>query len=518
MGALAKLKQRSPWSVVGYISLCVGLQLSVGQVSADPLPQYRFVNMRMVSGPCCTDEIMDLSVDRDGNVLVAGYRGSIDVDGDGQIDLGTFGRSDVFVSLINFYNEEHTYWIRGPGGPSTDRAEGIASDGAGGAYVAGSFTEAMRVAETSELEAVAGRDAFVARYGKHNRLMWARSVGSNGPDWFMDVASDELGNVYAIGTVSGQVDVDKDGEIDVQADQDGQVLVVSYSPDGELRWFRATGGSSSAWGNAIAVGKAGEVYIGGWYRRGALDLDGDGEPDVSESPKTSQAVVDLKDALKYEYNAFYARLGKDGEVSWVKEVSGPSAQFISSLAIAGKGDLLVLGSYSAAPDFDNDGTADLEFRSMADRMWQYHGDTNSFLSQVTPSGELVWARRYSAQARHVAAHENKLVLSGAYSNDLDTDDDGVPERESDNDDQREGFSLVLDNQGNVLQTLTVVGDWHDVMNAAGFSPDGKVLYVAGHTSQGADFNDDGEIEVGSMCHKQGELFVAVFELDEEVLP
>ncbi len=42
--------------------------------------------------------------------------------------------------------------------------------------------------------------------------------------------------------------------------------------------------------------------------------------------------------------------------------------------------------------------------------------------------------------------------------------------------------------------------------------------MAGHTSQGADFDDDGEIEVGSMCHKQGELFVAVFELDEEVLP
>ncbi len=475
---------------------------------------FQFSEVRLISGPCCTDQGTDLVVDEDGSVLVSGSRGSLDLDRDGEIDMPTFGSPDAFISKVTLHEGANTGWSRGPGGPKQDRADGIASDRQGGVFAVGMFTDSLQMTDTVTLRSEGGSDGFLARYGQDSVLMWGRSVGGIGQDQFLDVASDSQGNVIVIGLVGGPVDVNQDGNVDVDADKDGQALIVSYSPSGDIRWFRGLNGDASARGMSVTTGPNDEIYIGGWYRNGAPDFDGDGEPDLPVSVETSAEVIALQDPGKYEMNGFYARLGEDGAPVWVKGVSGSAIQAVGALAIAANGDLLVLGGYTAPPDFDGDGIADLEFRSMADRMWKYDVDANIFLMRVNPDGEQVWSQRYTAQARHVAANGSHILLSGAYSGVLDVDDDGIPERESDDDDQREGFSMILDEQGEVQQVLTVVGDHQDIVNAAGFSPDGSTLYMTGFTSLGADFDGDGKIESASVCHKAGELYLAVFALEE----
>jgi len=483
-------------------------------VSAGPV-DYRFVEVRTMSGPCCTDQGNDLEVDAEGSVLIAGSRGSLDLDHDGKIDIPTFGRPDALISKLNIVGDENTGWTRGPGGPKLDRADGIASDLDGGVFAVGAFTEHLQMTETITLQAKGGSDGFIARYGRDSKLMWGRAIGGSGDDNFFDVASDSNGNVILIGTVFGSVDVNRDGENDLHAGKDGQALVVSFSPDGEFRWMRATGGSASARGMAVTIGPNDEIYIAGWYRNGAPDFTGDGEPDLPVSEETSPEVVALNEPGKYEFNGFYARLDKGGSPIWVKSITGPSLQMAGSLAIAASGDLLVLGGYTAPPDFDGDGNADLEFRSRGDRVWKYDLDGNIFLMQVTPDGERVWVKRYTSPARHVAARGNRIALSGAYSSVLDVDDDGVPERESDGDEEREGFTAILDANGELQQVLTVVGEHNDIVNAAGFSPDGKTIYLTGYTSLGADFDGDDKIEAASVCHKAGEVFLAEYALEDQ---
>jgi hypothetical protein len=91
----------------------------------------------------------------------------------------------------------------------------------------------------------------------------------------------------------------------------------------------------------------------------------------------------------------------------------------------------------------------------------------------------------------------------------------VLERGSDGDDRLEGFAAVLDEQGNLEQLLTIVGDAADVVNAAGLSLDGRSLYMTGYTQLGADVDGDGVVEASSVCHLAGEVYVAVFELEED---
>jgi len=60
------------------LSVCAGL-LWMHAVSAESV-EYEFVDVRTMSGPCCTDQGNDLVVDEEGSVLIAGSRGSIDLD------------------------------------------------------------------------------------------------------------------------------------------------------------------------------------------------------------------------------------------------------------------------------------------------------------------------------------------------------------------------------------------------------------------------------------------------------
>jgi hypothetical protein len=472
-------------------------------------PAYSFQWVRTILGPCCTESGMDLVVDSDGGVLIAGKRGGLDLDRDGSVDIQTFGLSDPLI--LKTYDDNVRGWVQGPGGPSWDEARGIASDRHGGAFAVGDFTDSMRIAGGTILSAGGRTDGFVARYDQNGEALWARPVGGPEGDQLFDVASDAAGNVFVIGSVKGAVDIDRDGTVDVDVAGASAFLLASFDPDGRLRWARASGGPATVVGRAIAIGPGDEIYIGAHYGNGAPDLNGDGTPDVPAAATVDRAAAVTPQS---DFNGFYARFDSSGEMVWVRAISGPASQAVGSLAVAGNGDVLVLGGFTDSADLDGDGTADLEFASMEDRIAEDYAEGNSFLLRIDPDGARIWARRYAAMAAHVVADATRIVVSGSYSGALDLDDDGVLERGDDEDPQTEGFAAILDGDGRLRHVFTIVGPDGDVANAAGFSPDGGTLYVTGYTKLGADFDGDGVIEAASACHQLGDLYLASYAVPD----
>lgn len=475
----------------------------------DEEPTYSFQWVRTILGPCCTDAGTDLVVDSDGGVLIAGRRGGLDLDRDGRIDIQVFGLTDPLV--LKTYDDNERGWVQGPGGPSWDEARGIASDRRGGAFAVGDFADSLYIAGDTLLSAGGRTDGFVARYDQDGKALWARPIGGPGSDQVLDVVSDAAGNAYFIGTVQGAVDIDRDGVVDVRVAGASALLLASFDPDGRLRWARASDGPAAVVGRAIAIGPDDEIIIGGHYSNGAPDLNGDGAPDV---PATATVAPGAAVTPQSDLNGFYARFDTSGAMLWARAITGPAVQAVGSLAVAGGGDVLVLGAFTDSADLDGDGTSDLEFATMVDRTAENFADGNSFLLRVDPDGGLIWARRYAAMAAHVAADATRIVVSGSYSGALDLDDDGVIEREADDDPQTEGFAAILDGDGGLRQVFTIVGPDGDVANAAGFSPDGSALYVTGYTKLGADFDGDGEIEAASACHQLGDLYLAKYAIPE----
>ncbi len=494
------------------LALCLAgaVVLSVGPLCHAAESGYRFVWVRTILGPCCGDAGKDLTVDADGGVLVAGSRGGLDLDRDGSVDIQTFGSPDPLIFKFFEANNNAKGWVQGPGGPRRDSADGIAPDRHGGAYAVGSFTDSIHIWGRT-LVSIGKADGFLVRYDVRGNTQWARAIGGADNDALADVASDAAGNVYVVGTIHGSVDLDRDGTVDVTSVGESALLLACFDANGKLRWARASAGPAATRGTAIAVGANGDIYVGGDYHNGAADFDADGKADVPEATKTLQSAVVTPQT---DLNGYFARFDSTGALRWVRGVTGPAMQVVGSLAIAGNGDLLVLGGYTAPADFDGDGIADLEFKTMGDRRWQYHPDANSFLTRVSPAGERRWIRRYAATAGHVAADATRIVISGSYTERLDLDDDGTAERAADPDPWLEGFAAILDGEGRLRHVFTIVGGDSDVANAAGFTPDGKQLYVTGYTKLGADFDGDGKIESASACHQRGDVFLALYNVED----
>ena len=473
--------------------------------------EYRFREVRTMRGPCCSDWGSDLVVDKQGNVLVAGRRGSLDLDYDGVIDIPTRGQPDPLISKFVFAGDGAPGWTKDLGSPGDDTARGVASDLDGGLYAVGHFSDEMRVAN-SVLRSEGGKDGFIVRYDRDGNPLWARAIGGRGLDEMYRIATDSNGRAILIGTVTGEVDIDRDGTVDVVGTPQGSALVAAYTPAGKLAWARISGGDARVLGLGIATGPEDAVYIAGAYQAGAPDFDDDGKPD---GPVAVSSVSTGPDgAVQYDLNGYYARLDSEGGVDWINVVSGPSIQTAGGLAVAENGDLFVLGGMSAPSDLDGDGVADIEFKSMGDRKYEHDIDANLYLLRVSPQGKWQWTRTYTAMGTHLAVRGSRIIVSGTYANDLDFDGDGVIERASDGDDRLEGFVAVLNENGNLLQLLTVVGEAADVVNAAGLSPDGRTLYTTGYTQLGADFDGDGKVEASSVCHLAGEVYLARFELED----
>lgn len=494
---------------------CVVVVLPTTHANDEAKPgYYQYQDVHLMRGPCCSDWGNDLVVDREGNVLLAGRRGSLDLDYDGTIDINTFGQPDPLITKLMRADRMDSGWTKEVGGSGDDVARGVASDGDGGLYAAGHFSDKMQYGRGA-LQSAGGKDGFIARYDRNGSPLWARAIGGAGLDEMYRVATDSRGNAYVIGTATGKVDIDRDGDVDVVGSAKGSALVTAWKANGDFLWARISGGDARVMGLGISTGPADEVYIAGAYQDGAPDFDGDGDADGPIA--TTSAGPGPDGAVQYDINGYYAKLDAiAGKVIWIRTVNGPSIQSSGGLAVADNGDLYVLGGHAAPSDLNGDGAADIDFVSMGERKYQHHIDFNLHLLRVSPSGDLRWHKTYTASGSHLSVRGERILISGTYSNDLDFDNDGMLERKSDGDERQEGFVAILNGQGELQQLLTIVGDAADVVNAAGLSPDGTTLYMTGYTQLGADFDGDGVVEATSVCHLAGEIYVATFKLVDKM--
>lgn len=143
--------------------------------------------------------------------------------------------------------------------------KGLTTDGTS-AYLAGTFTDTVSFAGTQLVATLNGQsqDGFIVRYDAQGNQQWVRhlagGLGSGA------LTTDRGGNVCAVGTFSGNL-------LPAQATTpftslNGNIYVVSYSPQGNLRWARQDGrysanGSGSGWG--IATDAADNLYITGLF-------------------------------------------------------------------------------------------------------------------------------------------------------------------------------------------------------------------------------------------------------------
>lgn len=241
-------------------------------------------------------------------------------------------------------------WTVGLGSTGTDTGRDAAIDSAGNVFVVGSVSGSVNGATHA-----GSLDLNLAKYNASGTYQWMVQKGSAGDDYFLDVALDSAGNVYAVGGASGSIDSQT-----YNAGVDG--LITKYDTNGNHLWSVMSYGSAS--GDdlycALHLDSSDNLFVAGEFNG---DVDG----------QTSNGGSDL---LVSKYDTSGTRL-------WTKLLGGSGNESCINMTLDRSGNIYLVGSTAS----NWGGTAQL---------------TDGFVSKLDANGNLLWVKQVISSADDVA--------------------------------------------------------------------------------------------------------------------
>lgn len=236
------------------------------------------------------DSATGVAADLAGNVYVAGVFGGTNANFDGGMTLTNRGGTDAF--LARYDATGGTQWVRQMGGVLDERANGVAVDSAGNAYVVGEFAGTVQLPGVSLSTAVADQNAFIARFDSAGTVNWARQAGGTLPDSARAVTVDKGDRVFVAGYFSGAANFGSETILSLGNTFDA--FLTRLDTNGSFAFAQQVGGSDL--GGDIAMGvaadAAGNAILTGYFN-GASALG-----------NTSPESIGGEDIFVARFNAF----------------------------------------------------------------------------------------------------------------------------------------------------------------------------------------------------------------------
>ena len=192
------------------------------------------------------------------SAIVTDASGNVYLAGSTKID-GTSSQTAAIVLKLNPTGAQYLY-VRAIGGSGSDAAMGIAVDGTGNAYVAGTTSSAdfpvTPGAQTGTLPAANQTRAFLVKLDPQGEVLFSDVLGSvNTTGLAVAIALD--GGILVSG-VSGAGLAASSGAYNV-LNTSGRPFLMKLDPTGSKLVFTATG----IGGNALALDSSGDIYMAG---------------------------------------------------------------------------------------------------------------------------------------------------------------------------------------------------------------------------------------------------------------
>ncbi len=335
------------------------------------------------AGGAQSDQGVALVLDNLGSLLITGtYQDSATF---GTHTLTGSSQDNLFVARLDSSGKFR--WVTSASSSTSVSPNDLQADGAGNAYVAGSYSGTLPLGSTS-LEAKTS-EAFVAQLaGAGGAWQWARSSESGsvtssshkqfGNGLFVEAG----GDAYLTGAFSGSMRLDSQR---LYAHGDLDAFVGKLASNGKWTWATSLGGTQSDLGRRVVVDSGGSCYVAGIFSGvasfGSQTLTAVGQSDV-----------------------FTVKLNGGGKVSWALAAGGLQGDRVTGLALNSTQKVYLTGQFQGSATFGS-----LSLSASA-------GSAASFVSKVDPAGAYIWANPLAGVTLDLDLDSDQLLyLCGSLS-------------------------------------------------------------------------------------------------------
>jgi hypothetical protein len=250
-------------------------------------------------------------------------------------------------------------------GTAQNYGRGIAVDNSGNYYITGHFNGQIRMTEADAfVTSLGGNDGFIAKFNSAGVLLW--KVFLAGPDDTIakNLKIDASGNIYTIGSFSGQVTIySANGSTQlINAGGSSQTYVLKFNTNGILTWNQVFTNTET---QDLALDTSGNVHIVGYFS-GTLVW---GSTTLSSSGSWDIYAVKLNSS--------------NGLVTWAFAEGGTGADYGNGIVVDGNSNVYLTGAYDGTASFGASPT----LQSITSR-----GQSDIFISKYSSSGTLEWVR------------------------------------------------------------------------------------------------------------------------------
>jgi gliding motility-associated-like protein len=360
--------------------------------------------------------IMSICCDPAGNVYATGgFTGTVDFDpGPGVYNLTAVSRN-AFVLKLDACGD-FLWAIRLPGGEEDDYgSQTIVPDRFGHLIVGGQFVGLQDFDPGPGIINLNSYyiNIYICKLDTAGNFIWAIAPGfmiNNGWANGSWLAVDNSGNIYSTGGFEGAADF---GGIQLNAVGYYDIYIWKIDPAGNSTWAKDIGGPGPDQPFSIGVDATGNIYTTGMFS-GTVDFDPG--PAIYNLVSNGTGDPTLAPAL------YISKLNSNGDFVFAERmfdnaVADSWAVSAGKIPVDDSGNIYLTGLFKGTADLDP-GPGVSNFTSI--------GQSDMYVSEVSPSGSLVWANRIGgagngSAGESIAIDAQNIYTTGWFDGTVDFD-------------------------------------------------------------------------------------------------
>lgn len=259
-------------------------------------------------------------------------------------------------------------WGREINGPSNeDEIDAVGADAFGNVFISGKFEDSLKISGSPDWVVSNGMaDIMLAKYDSLGVLQWTKFYGGTGEDNTFDADCDQAGNVILSGYFQNTITFDT---ITLTSLGGFDAFIAKISKDGDVIWAKQYGGTGDDGGNEVSIGTNGQIIIG------AISL-GDFSFESFSFTNPNHALRD----------SYVISLDSDGNVNWVRTISGLGSCQSKSIAVDRLGNVYAGGDF-IGPNYIVD-------ENNVHHNIQSNGQRDAYLTSWDSTGNLRWFKTW----------------------------------------------------------------------------------------------------------------------------